>query len=224
MSAGHGDIDTRGLSTVTINRLLEDPEVKKRLYAPHIINREHDLPYLGGYSEDGTTIYIDRHFPDSLTIYDDGNKRTFNPIPHIVDHERFEKAVMDALGWGYSHAHEAANGFERRGVLKTGLFWGPYNKVLDPYIKADEHEKLEKVPKDLDLAPYKEPPVDHKLLAHLEAAMGKGKKAKKDVDYEPVASMPKHICSKCDHFVKPNSCALVKGYISPGAWCKLWQS
>lgn len=29
------------------------------------IDRNHDIPYLAGYSEDGKTIYIDRHMPRS---------------------------------------------------------------------------------------------------------------------------------------------------------------
>jgi hypothetical protein len=225
MSTGHSHPDhgeNTYLSTITLDRLLKNPDVKAEMYGLKKIDRSFDLPYLGGYSEDGGTIYIDRHFPEELTYEDDGHKRKFNPTPHIVDHETFEKALIDVLGWDYWHSHHAANAYERRGVLKAGLFWLPYNKVLTPFEKADEHEKLVKIPKDLDLTPYKAPPVDHKLLAHLEAAMGKGKKDKKSVDYEPIAKMAKHQCKGCEHFVKPNSCALVKGYISPGAWCKLW--
>ncbi len=173
MSAGHGDIDTRGLSAITINRLLENRDIKRRLYGFHKISDEYDMPYLGGYSEDGLTIYIDRHFPKSLTINTDGYNKPFNAIPHIVDHEAFEKAVMDVLGWLFAHAHEAANGYERRGVLKAGLYWGPYNKALDPYIKADEHERLVKLPPDLDMKPYISPPVNKKLLAHMLAKMRK---------------------------------------------------
>jgi hypothetical protein len=29
-------------------------------------DREHDIPYLAGYSLDGKTIYIDRHLPRSF--------------------------------------------------------------------------------------------------------------------------------------------------------------
>src|SRR6516162_9569450 len=29
------------------------------------LDREHDIPYLAGYSLDGNTIYIDRHMPNS---------------------------------------------------------------------------------------------------------------------------------------------------------------
>lgn len=178
MSAGHrhadGDIDIRGLSAVTISRLIANPEIKKRLYLPHKLDQAHDLPYLAGYSQDGQTIYIDRHLPDTLTCEEDGHKIEFDPRPHLVDHEKFEKSVMDVLGWHYKHAHEAANGYERRGVLKAGLFWGPYNKVYTPFIKADEREKLTKLPPDLDMTPYRSPPVDKRLLAHMEEVMQHG--------------------------------------------------
>src|SRR5918911_844218 len=30
------------------------------------LDREHDIPYLAGYSQDGKTIYIDRHMPRSF--------------------------------------------------------------------------------------------------------------------------------------------------------------
>ena len=30
------------------------------------VDREHDIPYLAGYSRDGKTIYIDRHMPKSF--------------------------------------------------------------------------------------------------------------------------------------------------------------
>ncbi len=211
---------TRG---VVINRLIENPEIKRRLYAPYVLDRDHDLPYLAGYSKDGKTRYVDRHLPEMLTCEEDGHKYEFATTPHLMDHEGFEKAIMDTLGWGYSHAHEAANGFERRGVLKAGLPWQKYNKALLPYIKKDEHEKLVKVPADLDMAPYYAPPIDKRLIAHMEIAQGHGKQSKEEVKYEPVASMPKTRCGNCEHFIKPNSCMLVRGYISDKAWCELYE-
>ena len=44
--------------------------------------------------------------------------------------------------------------------------WDKYCKHLDPYIKAVSKEKLEIVPKDLDLEPYKDEK-DTKLLQSL---------------------------------------------------------
>lgn len=175
MSAGHrhadGVLDTRGLSAVTINRLIANPEVKRRLFHPYRLDQGHDLPYLAGYSQDGETIYIDRHLPNTLICEEDGHKIAFDPRKHLMDHECFEKALMDGLGWHYTHAHEAANGYERRGVLKAGLFWKPYNQAYIPYVKADEHEKLKKLPPDLDMRPYYAPPIDKRLVAHMEKAL-----------------------------------------------------
>jgi hypothetical protein len=145
MATGHDHPDWAGLSSQAIDRLLKNPEVATRLFRLKKLDREYDLPYLGGYSEDGETIYIDRHLPEELTYEHDGQKKTFNPDHFIERHEEFEKAVMDACNWAYGHAHQAANGYERRGVLAAGMLWVPYNEVLKPFIKADEHEKLKKV-------------------------------------------------------------------------------
>lgn len=218
MSAGHGhdggDFDTTTLSAQTLDRLLQVPEIVERLELPPVINRDYDLPYLAGYSRDGNTRYVDRHFPKKIHGRD--------LVPHIMDHEGFEKAVMDVLGWGYTHAHEAANAYERRGVLKAGMIWNQYNKWLDPFIKADEHEKLIKVPADLDMRPYYEPPIDHKLVAHMELAMGLGKQSKEDVDYSD--GMKKSHCGICEYFEMDhkNGCHLVRGYIDESKWCTLF--
>jgi hypothetical protein len=230
MSSGHDHPDWAGLSSQAIDRLLKNPEVTKNLYRVQDICRDYDLPYLGGYSENGEIVYIDRHLPDELTIEVDGHKKTFDPARFITMHERFEKAVMDACGWAYGHSHQAANGYERRGVLSAGLPWNPYNEALKPFIKADEHEALKKVPANLDMKPYYAPPVDKALIARMEKAMGIGedKQNKKDVDYSD--GHPGSHCGwtptwprcACKHFLEPHSCEKVKGYIEPKKWCSLY--
>lgn len=213
-----------------VERLLKNSEVKQLLWRVQDVNTDYDLPYLGGYSENGETVYIDRHLPQELTYEEDGHIKTFNPHQFITMHERFEKAVMDALGWSYAHAHQAATGYERRGVLAAGLMWKPYNNCVEKYVKVDEHEKLVKVPGNLDMKPYYAPPVDRALIARMEKAMGadKDKVAKSEVDYSK--GMPKSHCGhvpkwhggSCEHFIHPFSCEKVKGYIDPTYWCKLW--
>lgn len=232
MSAGHRH-KGMGMGSHVIEKLLSDKEVVQRLYASHEINRDYDIPYLGGYSVDGKIIYFDRHLPDKISFDVDGKEYTYFPDIYLKQHEAFEKAVMGALGWSYSAAHEAATGYERRAVIAGGLPWDGYQKSLKPYIKADQHEKLEKLPKDLDLQPYYEQPVDHALVARIKAAMGGGKEAgkqnKADVKYSegmpsshcgPVDKWPK---GRCKHFEVPHSCCLVKGYIKPNYWCELWE-
>ena len=50
------------------------------------------------------------------------------------------------------------------------------------------------------------------------------KKEKEAVDYTPHAAMKNERCELCSHF-RPmyETCALVKGHIKPGAWCKLFE-
>ena len=53
----------------------------------------------------------------------------------------------------------------------------------------------------------------------------KEKKEKDDVDYTPVAAMKTERCDICKHFRQMyETCALVKGHVKPGAWCKLWSA
>lgn len=225
MSAGHslpGHGENTFLSQQVINRLGANIEIRKRIYAFYNLDRSHDLPYLGGYSSDGKTIYIDRHFPDQISYELDGYKKTFDATNFIRLHEVVEKALIDCLGWDYWQSHHAANGFERRAALKAGVFWTPYNKALSPFEKADEHEKLKVLPKDLDLTPYYAPPINHKLLDHMLALLDKGKRSKTSVNYTdrgPVGTQ----CKECEHFIKPCACEGVAGKIAPAGWCKRWE-
>jgi hypothetical protein len=171
MSAGHDISAWMTADEGKARRALEHPSVRawlERTWRP--IDRDHDLPYLAGYSEDGGTIYVDRHLPEQIEAIWDGNKRIFRPHEFLRLHEETEKALIDALGWNYLQAHSVANRVERRAVLSAGIFMQPYRKALDPYIKADDHEKLKKVPADLDPTPYLYPPVDHKLIARMKKA------------------------------------------------------
>lgn len=169
MSTGHNHADCAGSHSSTLcTRLLKDPEVRQRLHRYERLDDGYDLPYLAGYSVDGKTIYRDRHLPEMLSYHHDGKTREYNASPFLIDHESFEKAVIDALHWKYAHAHQGATEYERRHVMQSGLLWKPYQEAYRPYIKADEHEKLKKVPNDLDLTPYLDDPV---LLARLKKAM-----------------------------------------------------
>jgi hypothetical protein len=108
--------------------------------------------------------------------------------------------------------------------------WEPYSKVLEKYIKADEHEKLKKVPADLDLTPYKAEPVNKKLLAHLEQFVHPDKISKEAANYTPDGSPGRH-CGPdakwpngfCSMYREENACTLVRGYIGHRAVCKYWE-
>ena len=135
-----------------LDAALADPKVRQKLARGIKIDKTHDVPYLGGISRDGRTVYIDRHLPPSLKI---GGK-SINPVPFLAVHERTEHAIMTTLGLKYAAAHKLATAAEERRVNAAGIDPGEYEKALQPYIKADAVEKLKKVPKDLFMGPYED--------------------------------------------------------------------
>ncbi len=161
MSSGH--THPVSIGSAEVDKAMSDPAVKANLAKPYQLNRNYDLPYLAGYSQDGATIYIDRHLPKELRI----NGRLVDPTPFLETHEHTEKSIIDGLGWKYAAAHEVATAMERRRVLEAGINWQAYSAALKPLIKADEGEKIEHTPPDLDLSPYQG---DAALLKQIEGA------------------------------------------------------
>ncbi len=229
MSSGHSHNGGFGLNSQILDRLLKNEKVREHLYALKTINEDYDIPYLGGYSTDGRTIYFDRHLPKELKV----GGVTFNPTLTLTMHESLEKALIDVLGYGYEQAHKAATAYEKRGVLSIlgpGT-WDQYSNKLDKFIKADEHEKLKKVPSDLDLTPYLAPPVDRKLLAHLEKFVSPDKASKEEAHYAADGGRPSRHCGPdkgwpsgyCSMYREENRCTAVAGYISPRGICKFYE-
>jgi hypothetical protein len=66
------------------------------------LDRNHDIPYLAGYSKNGKTIYIDRHMPKSFLF----RRRRIKTDRYLILHEAVEKTLMDHLGLRYLHAHQ----------------------------------------------------------------------------------------------------------------------
>jgi len=116
------------------------------------VSHDYDIPYIAGYSADGGTIYIDRHLPRTIRW----KGQTFRIEPFLVTHEVVEKALLDELGLHYLHAHQVALRTERDAVKAAGLSWGAYQRLMKRNEKPIEEEKLEKVPGDLDLTPYRD--------------------------------------------------------------------
>lgn len=168
MSSGHGPAGGGAShSPKVLREIFENKDITSRLGGKHL-SREYDLPYLGGYSNDGKIIYLDRHLPQNIFLGKQG--RLFDPTPFLIAHESLEKAVIDVLGWNYDHAHEAATNYERRLVIQAGLNWKEYSDSLEPYIKEDEHEQIKKIPPDLDMTPYLMKPVNKPLLRAMKQA------------------------------------------------------
>jgi hypothetical protein len=130
------------------------------------LDREHDIPYLAGYSRDGKTIYIDRHMPKSFRF----RGRVIGTDRFLILHEEVEKTLIDQLNLHYLHAHQIATRAEQAAVRAAGVNWRDYDRFMQKYVKKLGDERLTRVPADLDEKPYRDEH-DYDLLRRMEAAM-----------------------------------------------------
>jgi hypothetical protein len=126
--------------------MLTDPRVEKRVKERVKVDHTHDIPYIAGYSRDGKTVYVDRHFPLKMDEVD--------ILPYILTHEKTEKALLDYFHLDYEQAHHLATHAERMHANEDGINWKYYEGHCDKYERPLDHEKIQKVPNDLDLEPY----------------------------------------------------------------------
>ena len=146
-----------------ISSLMLDRALDAILRRVKKFDREHDIPYLAGYSQDGKTIYIDRHLPKTFTF----RGRTVEVDRFLILHEEVEKTLIDQLGLHYLHAHQIATRAEEAAVHAHGVTWKAYDRFMQKYVKAIGDERLSKVPVDLDLKPYRDYH-DYELLRQME--------------------------------------------------------
>jgi hypothetical protein len=137
------------------------------------LDRVHDVPYLAGYSLDGETIYIDRHMPRAFRF----RGRSIETDRFLILHEEVEKTLIDQLGLHYLHAHQIATRAEQAAVRAAGITWRDYDRFMQKYVKTIGDERLTKVPKDLDLKPYRDEH-DDDLLRRMLASVKAGKASK----------------------------------------------
>ncbi|MEP6938311.1 MAG: hypothetical protein ABI846_00990 [Rudaea sp.] len=116
------------------------------------LDRGHDVPYLAGYSQDGGTIYIDRHLPRTMAY----KGRKVEVDRYLIMHEEVEKTLIDQLGLHYLHAHQIATRAEEAAVRADGILWRDYDRFMQKYVKGIGDERLTRVPEDLDLKPYRD--------------------------------------------------------------------
>lgn len=129
------------------------------------IDREHDIPYLAGYSNDGKRIYIDRHLPRSF-LY---KGRKIEVDRYLLLHEEVEKTLIDQLHLHYQHAHQIATRAEEAAVRADCVSWRAYDRFMQQYVKEMGDERLKKLPADLDLKPYRDEH-DYDLMRRMKSA------------------------------------------------------
>jgi hypothetical protein len=138
------------VSSAKIQKIMEDPKFRARyakIKTTPVINT-YDIPYLCGYSANASRVYFDRHLETKM----DGHDLT----PFLKIHELVEKALLDLYGMDYQQAHHIATHMERMAVEKAGIKWSRYDEFLRPMIKYVSREHLSRVPRDLDVEPYKD--------------------------------------------------------------------
>jgi hypothetical protein len=174
------------VSTLMMDRALD--AVVRRVKK---LDRKHDIPYLAGYSLDGKTIYIDRHMPKSFKF----RGRTIETDRFLILHEEVEKTLIDQLGLHYLHAHQIATRAEEAAVRAAGVEWRAYDRFMQKYVKHIGDERLTKVPKDLDLKPYRDEHDDDLLRRMLKSVRaGKAPKGIRVHDLEEaIKSLRNHV-------------------------------
>jgi len=159
------------------------------------VDRRHDVPYLAGYSNDGKTIYIDRHMPATWRY----RGREIDTDRFLILHEEVEKTLIDQLDLHYLHAHQIATRAEQAAVRAAGIRWHDYDRFMQKYVKRIGDERLKKVPADLDLKPYRDEH-DFDLLQRMQDAIARGK-VPKGIDPERVkGALARHRGKLKHHF------------------------
>jgi hypothetical protein len=140
-------------------------ELMKKMH----LDRDHDIPYLAGYSVNRDKIYIDRHLQ---RCYKDHLGHEHDVDKFLVLHETTEKALIDCWKLHYQHAHQIALRAEEAAVRAAGLEWREYDRFMQQWIKRADSAQITKVPADLDLTPYLDEN-DGELIKVMQRAMVK---------------------------------------------------
>lgn len=153
-----------------VSSLMLDRALDAILRRVKTLDRKHDVPYLAGYSQDGRTIYIDRHLPRSFRF----RGREIAVDRYLILHEEVEKTLIDQLGLHYLHAHQIATRAEEAAVRADRILWRDYDRFMQRYVKHIGDERLTKVPADLDLKPYRDEH-DWDLIRRMQKAIDSGR-------------------------------------------------
>jgi hypothetical protein len=152
-----------------VSSLMMDRAVDAVVRRVKNLDRDHDIPYLAGYSRDGKTIHIDRHMPPSFRY----RGRDIDTDRFLILHEEVEKTLIDQLGLHYLHAHQIATRAEQAAVRAAGIDWRAYDRFMQKYVKEIGDERLTKVPADLDEKPYRDEH-DYDLVERMLACIARG--------------------------------------------------
>jgi hypothetical protein len=152
-----------------LQQILTCPRVAANMRRQVQVIRDFDLPNITGYSWDGHTIYVDKDVPSGM-LYRGGRVDVAN---FTQLRARVEKAVIDAYRHGdrelqelitirpedqYTPAAAVGRAAEenavRMSIGEEGL--SHYRAFIDCRKKDSDDPALRRVPKNLDLTPYRD--------------------------------------------------------------------
>jgi hypothetical protein len=198
------------------------------------LDLSNDVPYTGGVSVDGMTVYIDRSAVAELKTNKTG-VRGMSPRQVIAvwcEHEHAEKAAEDGdnPADAYLAVHGVATCKEEESVRLMGVNPDRYEEAIKPLLLRTMARDPEDPPKDLWCGPYLDDPTprDKELLRIFRAkgVLDAFKKSKVAMNY----GMRGHECRKCVHFGdgKPvhgdlAQCEVVCGLVRANRGCDAWK-
>jgi ADP-ribose pyrophosphatase YjhB (NUDIX family)/GNAT superfamily N-acetyltransferase len=162
----HDLLNENGKAVISVRRDLPktNPLAKSKGVDTH-----HDVPWVAGYSQDGSEIYIDKSVPKHMRLK---GGRVINVHKYLEIHEDTEKTMIDDFGYDYDHAHEIALEAEKRAVELDGILWQEYDDFMQKFIRCSPGKHYEHVPGDLDLSPEIDDN-DVQMINKIKGALGK---------------------------------------------------
>jgi len=191
MSTGDKSNNPDPFTIAEANIILALPSVAQMMKRSYTLNSsDWDIPYLAGYSQDGSIIFIDRDLAGWPF-----RARTITCNRFLELHEHVEKSLIDAIRESeghalvillhllrmkakddqiYYHCHGVATAVEEYAVKlefgQAGL--DSYNRFMQTQIKHAEDERIRHVPSTLDMTPYGGADrMDRRLRAKMELHM-----------------------------------------------------
>ncbi len=132
--------DGEGLGQVTEYKTSDDVSV----------DTNYNIKYIGGYSLDGKTVFLDERFPKMLVI----KGKVLDAVDTIAKHHEASEKWMIDEGYSYMYSHMVATKVERQYVTSLGFSWDDYCREVNRQLHNVSSKGLSKSPANLDLSPY----------------------------------------------------------------------
>lgn len=118
------------------------------------LDRDHDCPYVAGYSNNGKIIYIDHQMPKGFPY----KGKMIETDRYLIVHESVERNLeAGPPKLKYLLAHQIAYRTERDCVIVDGIPWNLYDQFMMKQVKLiGGRASYPNCPKDLDLEPYRD--------------------------------------------------------------------